>query len=68
MEASKPATLVVVEGAGHYAFLSPFPAAMQTPAFVPAQDPPGFDREQFHRMMAPEIAEFLRARLNDTGA
>jgi predicted dienelactone hydrolase len=68
MEASKPATLVLVEGAGHYAFLSPFPAAMQTPAFVPAQDPPGFDREQFHRRMAPEIAEFLRAHLNDSRA
>lgn len=63
VDPSKPAAVVVVEGAGHYSFLSPFPASMHTPAFVPAQDPPGFDRAQFHARLAPEIGEFLRASL-----
>jgi predicted dienelactone hydrolase len=35
--------------AGHHAFLSPFPEALRRPDFPPALDPPGFDREDFHR-------------------
>ena len=50
----------VVEGAGHYAFLSPFPAAMCDPSFAPSQDPPGFDRAAFHRVMNAEVVTFLR--------
>ena len=33
----------VVTGAGHYSFLAPFPPAMASAAFLPAQDPDGFD-------------------------
>lgn len=68
VDQSKPATVVIVEGAGHYAFLSPFPTQMNTPTFPPAQDPPGFNREQFHARLAPEIGDFLRAHLTDTHA
>lgn len=50
----------VVEGGGHFAFLSPFPAAMCDPSFPPSQDPPGFDRAAFHRLMNAEVAAFLR--------
>ena len=50
----------VVPNAGHFSFLSPFPAAMTNPAFPPSQDPPGFDRESFHREMNAEVLEFLR--------
>ena len=50
----------VVEGGGHYAFLSPFPAAMCDPSFAPSQDPPGFDRAAFHRVMNAEVVTFLR--------
>jgi len=68
VDQSKPVTVVVVAGAGHYSFLSPFPAQMNTPTFVPAQDPPGFNREQFHARLAPEVGDFLRAHLTDTPA
>lgn len=36
-----PITHRVVANAGHYSFLSPFPAAMSSPAFPPSQDPLG---------------------------
>lgn len=52
---------VVVRGAGHYSFLSPFPASMRSPAFAPAQDPDGFDRERFHTEL-PRIVESFLAR------
>ncbi|MNO52180.1 hypothetical protein D3C76_425950 [compost metagenome] len=48
-----------VKNAGHFSFLSPFPQSMQTPSFLPAQDPPGFDREQFHERLTFEIIHFL---------
>ncbi|MDB4973140.1 MAG: hypothetical protein JWN48_1481 [Myxococcaceae bacterium] len=53
----------VVPGAGHFAFLSPFPASLSRPGFAPAQDPIGFDRAAFHRTLYPELAAFLRAQL-----
>jgi len=49
----------VVPGAGHFSFLSPFPAAMTTPAFAPSQDPPGFDRARFHAALYAEVTDFL---------
>ncbi|MBD2723765.1 alpha/beta hydrolase family protein [Hymenobacter armeniacus] len=49
----------VVANAGHFSFLSPFPAARVSPAFPPSQDPPGFDRMQFHAVLYPEILAFL---------
>jgi predicted dienelactone hydrolase len=51
----------IVDNAGHFAFLSPFPAAMRNPMFPPSQDPPGFDREQFQLELQAEVLEFLLA-------
>jgi predicted dienelactone hydrolase len=48
-----------VPNAGHFSFLTPFPAAMTNPGFAPSQDPPGFDRVGFHAEMNAEIAAFL---------
>jgi len=52
-------TLHQVANAGHFSFLSPFPEAMVTPEFVPAQDPEGFDRVRFHERLAKEVPVFL---------
>ena len=54
----------VAEGGGHFAFLSPFPQAMRSPAFAPSQDPPGFDRTQFHEELNAGVLEFLRRQFN----
>lgn len=60
----------IVAGAGHHAFLSPFPAAMKRPGFLPASDPPGFDREACHRHLWPRVQSFLdrefKSRLQPT--
>jgi len=53
----------VIENAGHFSFLSPFPAAMTNAGFAPSQDPPGFDRARFHEQLFPEIATFLEQAL-----
>lgn len=53
----------LTEEAGHYSFLSPFPAALINAAFLPSQDIPGFDRPQFHETMNTEITAFLRKEL-----
>ena len=53
----------VVPNAGHFSFLSPFPAAMAGPAFAPAQDPPGFDRARFHQTLNADVEAFLRRTL-----
>jgi len=52
----------VVPGAGHFAFLSPFPAALTSPAFAPSQDPPGFDRAAYQLQLCAEVEAFLRER------
>lgn len=49
----------VVENAGHFSFLSPFPEFMITPEFFPALDPAGFDRYKFHNELYPQIVDFL---------
>jgi predicted dienelactone hydrolase len=49
----------LVERAGHYSFLSPWPEAMKSPALPPSQDPPGFDRPRFLEGMYVEISGFL---------
>ncbi|MEQ7049957.1 alpha/beta hydrolase [Paenibacillaceae sp. P-4] len=48
-----------VQNAGHFSFLSPFPDSMSSPSFLPSQDPPGFDRIQFHKELCAEITSFL---------
>ena len=53
-----------VENAGHYSFLSPFPAKMKTPDFLPSTDPVGFDREKFHSRLPADILDFLNNKLN----
>lgn len=58
-------TCKVVENAGHFSFLSPFPPPMQRPGFLPAADPPGFDREAFHRRLERDVLGFLDASLRD---
>ncbi|MDR2523615.1 MAG: hypothetical protein LBC93_07970 [Synergistaceae bacterium] len=50
----------VVENAGHFSFLSPYPSHMVNAAFPPSQDPPGFDRALFHERLNVEVLEFLR--------
>ncbi|MGZ3418658.1 MAG: alpha/beta hydrolase family protein [Polyangiales bacterium] len=51
----------VVPNAGHFSFQSPFPAAMTRPEFPPSQDPPGFDRVAYQRVLNQEVLEFLLA-------
>lgn len=53
----------VVPGAGHFAFMSPFPPALAHPGFPPAQDPPGFDRAAYQPQLYAEVVAFLRASL-----
>ncbi len=53
----------VIGNAGHYAFLSPFPAEMADTAFLPSQDPAGFGRGRFHLELNARIEVFLRRML-----
>lgn len=53
----------VIENAGHYSFLSPFPPERTSPVFPPSQDPPGFDRTRFQADLQVEIREFLVRQL-----
>ena len=57
-------TFRIVENAGHFSFLSPFPAAMKNQNFLPSTDPKGFDRELFHKQLPAEILTFLNEKLN----
>lgn len=52
-------TLQVVDDAGHFSFLSPFPDHMRRPGFPPSCDPEGFDREAFHQELPQKICVFL---------
>jgi predicted dienelactone hydrolase len=52
-----------IKNAGHFSFLSPFPATMKNPNFLPSTDPEGFDREQFHKLLPTEILQFLNDEL-----
>lgn len=53
---------VIVDGAGHHAFQTPFPPSMTRPDFPPSQDPPGFDRATYHAQMNAEIVAYLQSR------
>jgi predicted dienelactone hydrolase len=66
LPAAAPCTFTTVAGAGHYSFLAPFPSALRRPDFPPANDPAGFDREQFHRELPRLIEEFLTRSLAKT--
>src|SRR6185437_2126838 len=58
-------TLKIISNAGHFSFISPFPTAMKNPNFLPATDPDGFDREEFHKQLPIEILNFLNEKLNE---
>lgn len=47
-----------VKNAGHFSFLSPFPESMQTPSFLPAQDPPGLTASSFMRDLPSKSNSF----------
>ena len=49
----------VVENAGHFSFLSPYPPKLRSMGFLPTTDPAGFDREAFHEVLPVEIRAFL---------
>ncbi len=49
----------LVEQASHYAFLSPWPEELRSPAFAPSWDPPGFDRRAFLDELYAEVTTFL---------
>lgn len=49
----------MVENAGHFSFLSPYPPKLRSMGFLPTTDPEGFDREAFHEVLPEEIREFL---------
>jgi predicted dienelactone hydrolase len=53
----------IIKNAGHFCFLSPFPENMKKPGFLPATDPEGFDREQFHKELPLIILSFLEDQL-----
>lgn len=52
-------TTRMIENAGHFSFLSPFPPAMATPTFPPSQDPAGFDRAGFQGELVEMVIKFL---------
>jgi predicted dienelactone hydrolase len=54
---------VVVEGGGHFAFLSPFPQALVSAVGAPAQDPPGFDRVRYLATLDAEVHQFFARHL-----
>jgi len=54
-----PLQELVVPGAGHFSFQTPFPPALASPAFAPAHDPPGFDRAAYHPQLNAQIGAFL---------
>jgi predicted dienelactone hydrolase len=56
-------TFRVIENAGHFSFLSPFPPQMRNPNFLPSTDPEGFDRERFHEWLPGEVRDYLDGRL-----
>lgn len=55
--------LIVVSGAGHYSFLSPFPEALRRPDFPPGEDPAGFNRDKFHAELPGLVESFLARSL-----
>jgi predicted dienelactone hydrolase len=55
----------VIENAGHFSFLSPFPSQMKNADFLPSTDPDGFDRESFHQILPTDILNFLDTNLKN---
>ncbi len=57
--------LVVVAGAGHFSYQTPYPPEMAKPGFLPSQDPPGFDRAGYQQTLQSDVTAFLRAALSE---
>jgi predicted dienelactone hydrolase len=57
----------LVERAGHYSFLSPWPDALRSPAIPPSLDPPGFDRRPFLDRLYSDIGGFLERHAKGAG-
>lgn len=58
-----PPEYEVVEGAGHYVFLTPCPASLRRGLPEICVDPPDIDRVQFHAKLNAEMIEFFRRTL-----
>ncbi len=52
-------TYRIVENAGHFSFLAPFPERIKVEVGEVAHDPEGFDRTKFHMVLNKDIYEFL---------
>jgi predicted dienelactone hydrolase len=61
------AECVLVRGAGHYSFITSFPAALRIVAGEGTRDPDRFDRDAFHEVMNREIVEFFDRTLRPAG-
>jgi predicted dienelactone hydrolase len=53
----------VIPGAEHFSFMSRFPSQMVRPDFPPSQDPPGFDRVEFHPTLFRCVGDFFKETL-----
>ena len=58
---------VLVKGAGHFSFVTSFPAVLRLVAGEGARDPDGFDRDAFHEVMNREIVGFFSRTLRFGG-
>ena len=65
---SSRVTIHTVPNAGHFSFLSPFPRAMHSPQFAPAQDPSGFDRGGFHQLLPEIVLQWIGERRGEQRA
>jgi predicted dienelactone hydrolase len=54
---------ILVRGAGHFSFMTPFPWVLKIVAGEAARDPDGFDRDAMHVVMNPEIVDFFDRKL-----
>jgi pimeloyl-ACP methyl ester carboxylesterase len=50
----------VVQGAGHFAFVSAYPPELASPSLAPSQDPQGFERAAYLPVLFAEIEAFLK--------
>lgn len=57
----KGAIYEVMPGAGHYAFITPFPPELEGQVEGADEDPPGFDRTAFQRELDARILKFLNS-------
>lgn len=57
-------TYQVVKNAGHYSFITPFPAAIKDHFGIIAKDPKGFCRAEYHETLSRDIVDYLVQVLN----